>query len=430
MDIVLIRHAAAVEADGISRDIGRVLTDAGRESMSALLPRLRAHLSPEQRLLIWSSPAARALGTAQRIANGLGIGTISCYHWIYSGNYQAFRQALLLADEGATLLVVGHEPHLSRWSEALSGEMLLFKKGGMAGFRLVDDVAPAAKRLWAFRAKLSPEAEERRASKTLTASTFKYALIRRLHKVLDRHQRFLRSPGDPRTTHKLRVATRQARSLMTFVKPLLGDAAFKDSQARLKAIPRQFAHLREIDVLMAQWLKHLADDSALPGSGLALALGQEREREQGRLEAYAKGPAIPEAIFTLLARADARDEESLEKKNPFSPFSRKRFEKWHKAATAALEKLDFQDHEDIHALRIRYKKLRYVKEAFPALEADTHHLAGLQEDLGIICDTFVNIRLLQEIASRYSVPGLAEDADAFTSHLLGLRKQMQEKHQA
>ncbi len=214
------------------------------------------------------------------------------------------------------------------------------------------------------------------------------------------------------------------------MKPLLGDAAFKDSQARLKAIPRQFAHLREIDVLMAQWLKHLADDSALPGSGLALALGQEREREQGRLEAYAKGPAIPEAIFTLLARADARDEESLEKKNPFSPFARKRFEKWHKAATAALEKLDFQDHEDIHALRIRYKKLRYVKEAFPALEADTHHLAGLQEDLGIICDTFVNIRLLQEIASRYSVPGLAEDADAFTSHLLGLRKQMQEKHQA
>lgn len=434
MDIILIRHATAVEADGTSRDIGRVLTAKGREDMAALLPRLRLRLMPGQRLVIWSSPADRALETAQIIARGLGVDKISCFHWIYSGNFEAFRRALRLVDSGAALLVVGHEPHLSSWSEALSGEWISFKKCGMLCLRLTDEAVPEARRLWAIRVRYPDAADEAISpTETLTTRDYKYALLRMLYKILGRYRRFLQRPGFPSTTHKLRVSIRQARSLLSFIRPTLGNATFDDGRARLKAIQRQFGYLREIDVLMAQWLAYLDEDSVLPGSGLALALAQEREMEQARLEEYARGPVIAGTLFTLLARVSAWDEAALEEKSPFAPFAARRFEKWHKTAGAAMAKLDYQDHGDIHALRIRYKKLRYVSEAFPSLgaglETGLQHLAALQDDLGIICDSYANIPLLEDFVKASNIPGMAEDAGALTLHLLELKAKILSKYQ-
>lgn len=431
MDIVFVRHAAA-EKGGASRDIGRMLTAAGREQMQDLLPRLRAQLPPGQKPAVWSSPAARALQTAQIIANGLGAEKISCYFWIYSGDTEAFRRALALTEAGTSLILVGHEPHLGRWSRQLCGAETAFKKGGAAGFLLREGAPPRADLIWSVRAKARVQEKEKQPG-SLAMPDCRLALIRLMHENLDKYERFLRQPEEPEATHKLRVSLRKTRSLLSFIKPLLGGVPFKDSQASLKAIPRRFGRLREIDVLLAQWQQYREEHHLLSEGGLAAALRREREQEQALLEAYARSPDIPGALHAALSQVICWDHEALEEKHPFAPFAAARFDKWLKAARAAKERLDPEDYEEVHALRIRCKKLRYVNELLGnpgAKERDpARNLLRLQEDLGLLCDSYAHMPLLSALAREHEAfPGLAQDAGTLIHHLLQQRARIQAQY--
>lgn len=127
---MLLRHGTA-ENPGIGRsDASRRLVPVGEQEAQAAGAALAAlDLRPD---VVLSSPKVRAWRTATLAAAALGIEPVE--HAAIVGLDRD--EALLLAELGRRVLVVGHEPDLSQVVEDLTGARIAMAKGGVAVIRL------------------------------------------------------------------------------------------------------------------------------------------------------------------------------------------------------------------------------------------------------------------------------------------------------
>jgi phosphohistidine phosphatase len=120
VDVYLIRHAKAVEKDGPGDDAHRPLTARGRRDAREVGELMRAEEVELDALV--TSPAVRAVETAELVAIGLGFDeALDVAPELAVGRHpQAVVEEVLLprADRGA-VAVVGHEPQLSALLQAL-----------------------------------------------------------------------------------------------------------------------------------------------------------------------------------------------------------------------------------------------------------------------------------------------------------------------
>jgi phosphohistidine phosphatase len=133
----LLRHAEA-EAHGTRRDSERRLTERGERQARAagialsrigvkfdavlFSPKVRASDTAELAAEAWSPQQRKRLREYPPLASGFDV-------------QQALEAATSVAAEGC-LLLVGHEPDLSRVAGDLTGGRLDLKKGGVAAVRL------------------------------------------------------------------------------------------------------------------------------------------------------------------------------------------------------------------------------------------------------------------------------------------------------
>ncbi len=110
-ELLLLRHAKSdwpVDVD----DFSRPLKKRGRRAAKQVGRWLhKQHLIPDT---ILSSPATRALATAQRVCRQLGIdeSTIVCDLRIYEADAQTLLSILKTGCHGRRVLLVGHNPGL------------------------------------------------------------------------------------------------------------------------------------------------------------------------------------------------------------------------------------------------------------------------------------------------------------------------------
>jgi phosphohistidine phosphatase len=133
----LLRHAEA-EPHGTRSDAQRRLTERGEDQARAAgiaLRRLEAHFDG-----VLFSPKARARQTAELAAEQWPEEQRSLLraHAPLAGGFdaQAAQDALAASTTDARLLLVGHEPDLSRVVGELTGGIADLKKGGLAVVRL------------------------------------------------------------------------------------------------------------------------------------------------------------------------------------------------------------------------------------------------------------------------------------------------------
>jgi phosphohistidine phosphatase len=136
----LLRHGEA-EPHGRRPDEQRELTERGERqaraaggALAALDVRLDAVLT---------SPRVRALETARLACEVLPGAIEPETHQSLSAGFDGSRALELLArwEDGARVLVVGHEPDLSSVVEELTGARVDLKKGGLAMVRIGDQDA-------------------------------------------------------------------------------------------------------------------------------------------------------------------------------------------------------------------------------------------------------------------------------------------------
>jgi phosphohistidine phosphatase len=120
VDVVLIRHAAAIDETLELRDPMRMLTAEGRTQARELGQRLRRQATPTH---VWTSPLVRAVQTAELVVAALGADLpVDVLPSLAPGESTRHAIAAIRAlPATARVLVVGHEPSLSAIGAVLLG---------------------------------------------------------------------------------------------------------------------------------------------------------------------------------------------------------------------------------------------------------------------------------------------------------------------
>lgn len=255
----------------------------------------------------------------------------------------------------------------------------------------------------------------------------------------------LRARPGPERVHKLRVAARRFRSLLSTFKPLAGDPAAQQVKAELKWLADELGAARGLDVFIADvWRPAVesrpandpADEAAQDEARALAAFGKALLAAQ--TEAYARADAaVDSARFRALAidaaawleagawTTDARLEKA--RARAAAVFAAKALDKRRRRIRKDGRDLAALSPEDRHHLRIRGKKLRYAAEdlggLFPdhpkRLERFVQATKDLQDGLGLLNDLAVREALAREVALSSDDPQAAFAAGRLTVNEAG-----------
>jgi phosphohistidine phosphatase len=130
MYVCLMRHGKAeAAADGMA-DADRRLNEKGIQQVMAMA-NLAKKLWPLGTTAVWASPLLRARETAVTMSRAIRAEKLSSHEAIASGDIQAVYTDILAQEKSDVVLLVGHEPYLSRWLKQWTGLSLDFKAGSM-----------------------------------------------------------------------------------------------------------------------------------------------------------------------------------------------------------------------------------------------------------------------------------------------------------
>jgi triphosphatase len=216
---------------------------------------------------------------------------------------------------------------------------------------------------------------------------------------------FLARP-EPDPVHQARVAVRRLRALLSAYRSVLPKAERKRVAADLKRLQKALGPARDLDVFLDEVLPSLAMDGVR--SVLAGAAQDPHRRAYLQVRKALAGRMVGRIVGKLSHLSETL---SLIKggKRPAREFGRKVLARRHRSVAKRLTSRHRRSGEELHALRIRIKKLRYAVEFFrPVMEpggVKTYHgaLAEAQDVLGRFNDA-VNARVL--------AGALAKGADA------------------
>lgn len=130
MKLFIVRHAHAVSEE---EDAARPLSPKGRETAQEMARWLRKHAAPDV-AEIWHSPLVRARETAELFAEGLRLKAPRREVPGLLPEDPPAAMATALGRHHESVMVVGHEPHLSTLAALLLGVTdgaVDFKKGGV-----------------------------------------------------------------------------------------------------------------------------------------------------------------------------------------------------------------------------------------------------------------------------------------------------------
>ncbi len=166
MRVILFRHGPAGQQDAVRwpDDGKRPLTKRGIERTARAADGLRRFVGGAPRVV--TSPLERARQTARILGEAIAPGsrTETLEALAPGAPIRETLRALKDLKSGASVVLVGHEPHLGKLAGALlfglSGAALPMKKAGAVVIDFVGPVEPGAGRLYAF---LPPRALRRLA---------------------------------------------------------------------------------------------------------------------------------------------------------------------------------------------------------------------------------------------------------------------------
>lgn len=201
--------------------------------------------------------------------------------------------------------------------------------------------------------------------------------------------------------HDIRVIIRNLKSVTYFLKPVIRGQKYKRLRDDFSMISDRVGYCRELSVLLdllIRYNKASGDEQCL---GAIDGVREELKKETLKVKDH-------KSISKMLRVVDeiSYESESLLSKGKyrshgmkFEEYKIKRFKEIKDEVLELIEVGEF-DNEDIHKIRIRFKKLRYTCKYFLAESSGKEQyiemLKSVQDISGSIHDNMVNLGLLKE----------------------------------
>lgn len=220
---------------------------------------------------------------------------------------------------------------------------------------------------------------------------------------------FLCKPLERVTLRQLRVKIRRLRSCMAFFKPVLEQEGAVFWQNRMRKQGEVLSLLRELDVaLMATEKIRQQKPPSMEEQPERLAGLFRRQRQEEALRLKKKLDlseiSLEMAELLLWLRGETAKEAYAAGMADISQFLWERIKQWSRNLSALTKKYpDFSNIDELHKIRIKVKRFRYVMMTLPEINRNTgsmlRKLKRLQDVLGFLHDEYVNGQLVKEIVA-------------------------------
>jgi CHAD domain-containing protein len=185
------------------------------------------------------------------------------------------------------------------------------------------------------------------------------ALAEQLRRMLV-HDPGTRLGADPEDLHQLRVATRRARAFLRVARPLVDREWAEELRAELAWLGSALGPARDADVQLEQFRAEVAALGAI-GAGAASLLTRLEERRAAARTAAVKALSDPRYL-ALLGTLEAIEPGSVPPGREHGALADVWAAELRRTRKAASEIGDDPPDDELHALRIRIKRLRYATE--------------------------------------------------------------------
>jgi CHAD domain-containing protein len=244
------------------------------------------------------------------------------------------------------------------------------------------------------------------------------ALQRGLFEAMQINEPGIRADLDTEYLHDFRVSCRRTRLLHRIFRSVIRKSAFEALVPRIRWIRKVAGPTRDLDVQLLE----LAEEREVLGEKLDALLPLEalmrehRHAEWQKLVAVLESPEyaeLQEVAAALLDFPEAAEVLEVARLGPpLGPWASKRIAKAARALIQLGRRIDDDSPDDeIHALRLSGKQLRYLLELFRSLYSELEmkvlikELKRLQDNLGAFNDACVRVELLRGLASELSERG-------------------------
>ena len=152
MEVVFMRHGKAEPRSDAKPDFERELTSIGRKKVKQAARGLAHCLYNGRNITIWSSPVKRALQTAELLRSAFGKkNKVQVVDAIANGDFAELQTEWSKLPSPDVLIIVGHEPLLSEWTEKLSNTALTFRPASATAILIEDPMQPNGSLAWFMR---------------------------------------------------------------------------------------------------------------------------------------------------------------------------------------------------------------------------------------------------------------------------------------
>lgn len=404
--LVLVRHGAPEATSESGADLDRRLTSSGVRSLQVAMPRVMALLGDDVEAAVWSSPAVRALETADVVADSLGVEDIEVRQSLYAQDLSAFF-AELAAAQVPCVVAVGHAPFVDQVAARLLGSCPSFGKGAAAAIALPEGTDGRGTLRWFVSGPETTSWEELAVVEREVASV--------VSDLLSRATAFLDRPEDPERLLSFRVEIRRARSLLQFIEPWQTKKQNRRSEHVLKELQVASARLRALDIL-SQSAADLVESGELgTNSLLPTACAKERSLECASLLALMRKRHAKKALAKL---ADDLGHLTWRSKVIARGLAPEDFQAHFDAEFAKLDEdlfgMDLRDGDAVYSARRDAKEMHYVAERLGAVLGPdravmSEYMDEIQRELGALSDAWSNRRLAEEYAKSPRFRGVRAD---------------------
>ena len=404
--LVLVRHGAPEATSPTGSDLDRRLTDSGARSLRAAYPRTFALLGDNPSVSVWSSPAVRALETADVVAAAVGVEDIEVRQSLYAQDGAAFI-AELEASDAPCVIAVGHAPFVDTMAARLVGSCPSFGKGTVAAIDLPEGPSGRGNLRWYVAGPECASWEE--------LAIVERALAASADDLVGCAKAFLKSPDEPSALLEFRVAIRRVRSLLQFLEPWQAKKQNRRCEHVLKELQVASARLRALDIL-SEAVDGLVESGELGENCLLpMACAKERALECSSLVTLMRKRHASKDLKRL-----ARDLASLSWKSKVAEHGltaedfRARFDAEFNEVDEDLFGLDLRDGDAVYVARRDTKEMRYVAERLgevlgPERAQMSEALDEIQRELGALSDARSNKQLAEECAKSPRFRGVRAD---------------------